>query len=142
MTSSGISSFDPRSRAGSDHWGTSMPNFHARFRSALPCGERPRAQADRAAVGTVSIRAPVRGATCVARIRRSYCTFRSALPCGERLQAREIIRSHFPVSIRAPVRGATAHTHSVTAANGGFDPRSRAGSDRLSHNALYEKRNL
>ena len=120
-------SFDPRSRTGSDIF---VPNCGAhaiRFRSALPHGERRRIRSmlcaserfdPRSRTGSdeaarscgafmpVSIRAPARGATRRNASSSPAAGFRSALPHGER------------------------HSGSKNNVQGmGFDPRSRTGSD-------------
>ena len=122
----------------------------AKFQSTLPCGERPRtrrsgrsmvcfnprsrAGSDAASsisviLPTVSIHAPVRGATFSLRsVRRrsefqstlpcgerpamiaclsTWLWFQSTLPCGERQGSNKIVYALQQVSIHAPVRGAT-----------------------------------
>ena len=106
---------------------SALPWTVVEFRSALPRGERPaqrdhpdcgrfdprsRAGSDsrrgsRRACVLVSIRAPARGATKQCFRSNDEQLFRSALPRGER---------HLPQRYEAGDRG-------------GFDPRSRAGSD-------------
>ncbi len=75
--------FDPRSRARSDHpngWRCHVDErFDPRSRARSDEGGRRRATS-----GTVSIRAPVRGATLQAECERLRLLFRSALPCEER----------------------------------------------------------
>ncbi len=101
-------------------------------------------------MATVSIRAPVRGATAPRDLLLLSTTFRSAPPCGERLSLSPAVTEYLEfrsappcgerpqtvynhlqtrlVSIRAPVRGATYILFLIDEV-GGFDPRPRAGSD-------------
>ncbi len=99
--------FDPRSRAGSDLQVTQALIAGCLFRSALPRGERP-----------------LRLLTSDAEV-----MFRSALPRGERLQNMQAALAAGRVSIRAPARGATRRLRGPDRIFGSFDPRSRAGSD-------------
>ena len=83
-----MSSFDPRSRARSDSRSQLGSAAARKFRSALPCEERPVHAPELLdpIVKGVSIRAPVRGATnrqSLPQVRPGKL-FRSALPCEER----------------------------------------------------------
>src|SRR6185437_14546412 len=78
----------------------------ARFRSALPHGERQLCPDHHQGFGLVSIRAPARGATGEGAEKVPRSMFRSALPHGERPPASGGLPVR-DVSIRAPARGAT-----------------------------------
>ena len=99
-------SFNPRSRAGSDgklwkRWCKAKVSIHAPVRGAT--GGKGALDALR----SVSIHAPVRGATAVGGAVAGAVAFQSTLPCGERQVQR------------------------IAAADvDGFNPRSRAGSDK------------
>ncbi len=145
------------------------------FQSAPPCGgrlgscshalawrcfnPRPRAGGDARGIDdaahrrSVSIRAPVRGATAVAELASVTDGFQSAPPCGgrpraaARMRARPVRFNPRPraggdaagarlvaagaVSIRAPVRGATRRGRPC-AVGTSFNPRPRAGGDARS----------
>lgn len=68
--------------------------------------------------------------------------FQSELPHGER---RPFVVGGFEfvpiVSICAPARGATTFDPGSTSGASGFNPRSRAGSDRPRHNILKQHEN-
>ena len=103
----GRSSFNPRSRAGSDRTADTESRIQHVFQSTLPRGERPAAHHGHHLCPTVSIHAPARGATAV---------------IGEAREEKE-------VSIHAPARGATVQERAVIRRVSCFNPRSRAGSD-------------
>ena len=102
------------------------------FQSAPPCGGRLNLCRG-ACMPTVSIRAPVRGATGDRPAPTGSTSFQSAPPCGGRLGSapgpgRDRVID--VVSIRAPVRGATgAGTDRHRPARRRFNPRPRAGGD-------------
>ncbi len=100
--------FDPRSRAGSDADAVSASRSIWLFRSTLPRGERPARAEKRLFLGRVSIHAPARGATTVMTNGVLPNGFRSTLPRGERRTT-----SGVPMRVLS------------------FDPRSRAGSDNI-----------
>ena len=103
-----VSSFDPRSREGSDLRGEIAQQCLLVFRSALPRRERLAARNEGKRARVVSIRAPAKGATrgpdddC-----RGSPVFRSALPRRERRSAGAGVGRFSTVSIRAPAKGAT-----------------------------------
>ena len=97
--------FNPRSREGSDH-----SSFNSFNRSG------------------VSIHAPAKGATTPLSSHLTGQAFQSTLPRRERLWHTGICR-YDRVSIHAPAKGATPSVASTPATKGGFNPRSREGSD-------------
>ena len=99
--------FNPRSRAGSDSTDFTVTLPLVGFQSTLPRGERP---------------------FTTSRIPASL-SFQSTLPRGERLVRRSAFPFGFLVSIHAPARGATFHVLRNKSALRRFNPRSRAGSD-------------
>ena len=121
-------SFNPRSRTGSDAAESVAASAAAMFQSTLPHGER----------------------RCGRSARRRYLRFQSTLPHGERRrpggyrlrrlefqstlphgERQRILASSPPaehVSIHAPARGATPRP-SPCGGRGSFNPRSRTGSD-------------
>ena len=131
------SSFDPRSRAGSDGWSKLLAGLGKTFRSTLPSGERLGRPEELCRPAAVSIHAPERGATRMARHSPSSTKFRSTLPSGERRKAscsRPRSRSFDPRS-RA---GSDLGSQQIRERWACFDPRSRAGSDdRMSPAMLY-----
>ena len=97
--------FNPRSRTGSDTTDGYLHDIQNEFQSTLPCEERPRTRTGqggtrrfnpRSRAGSdaalaleardrsVSIHAPVRGATKSCGALRASLAFQSTLPCGER----------------------------------------------------------
>ncbi len=99
--------FDPRPRTGGDVSLDGAYTDKTVFRSAPPHGGRPLGSGKARVFTQVSIRAPARGATALARQR-------SSRP---------------PVSIRAPARGATLARRRSTVHQARFDPRPRTGGD-------------
>jgi len=99
--------FNPRAHAGRD----SQPAGHVQeiqtFQSARPRGARRMSRTNRHDRGTVSIRAPTRGATHPQRLHLHRCG----------------------VSIRAPTRGATSRTPKHRSVRTSFNPRAHAGRD-------------
>ena len=144
-------SFDPRSRTGATHTGIGAAahfrvSIHAPARGATACRAlQPRG-------GAVSIRAPARGATTTNQLRQAFqIQFRSTLPRGERRcscithSSSSQFRSTLPRGKRQERAPMTEIDHEFrsTLPRGerrwviarlrtfpGFDPRSRAGSDR------------
>ena len=100
-------SFDPRSRAGSDRAAYGAMERQRRFRSTLPCGERRAPDFSTMLAFTVSIHAPVRGAT---------------LDGG----AIGVYLGRFDPRSRA---GSDTRLRLYSYKETRFDPRSRAGSD-------------
>ena len=120
--------FDPRSRAGSDGSRTAWRRCICRFDPRSRAGSDPLAQHPAGGRQDVSIRAPARGAITAIAGGAPVETFRSALPRGERCQMfrmcaqGELFRSALP-------RGERWGGRPSNRQQGGFDPRSRAGSD-------------
>ena len=106
--------FNPRSRAGSDS------SDHL----AQCAGQN------------VSIHAPARGATRARTACSSIRLFQSTLPRGERPLQGSYGVYRWSVSIHAPARGATTSVMAMTMQHGGFNPRSRAGSDGIEIESL------
>ena len=122
-----------------------------KFQSTLPCGERPTFFSSANDLFSISIHAPVWGATSEFRPSGALLLFQSTLPCGERLLRlfisafRQLFQSTLPcgerlstslhrqttgsISIHAPVWGATCIPAQPTQKNTHFNPRSRVGSD-------------
>ena len=124
-------SFNPRSRAGSDAPWDESGGGVMMFQSTLPCGERHHAWAEIVWMYKFQSTLPCGerlGPSSLMRLRPSR--FQSTLPCGERRGDKRVPQSHPAVSIHAPVRGATPSCRSVLSGLS-FNPRSRAGSDRL-----------
>ena len=107
------SSFNPRSRAGSDIARWCCTDSPRPLQSTLPRGERLRPALHAHGGQPASIHAPARGAT--RRLRR----------CAGREGA----------SIHAPARGATISSRPRRSGKHCFNPRSRAGSDSFSSTA-------
>ena len=123
-------SFNPRSRMGSDRSSSVSVADVKQFQSTLPYGERRGVQEEFAAMTSVSIHAPVWGATMARWIRSHIRRFQSTLPYGERqigFDGYNSVKTSFNprsrmgsdstfllfgllgiVSIHAPVWGATA----------------------------------
>ena len=101
--------FNPRARAGRDEGTVNANALILQFQSTRPCGARHGDHVSCPTCRLVSIHAPVRGAT------RSR-----AVPSRTRR-----------VSIHAPVRGATSPISSVNPSSPRFNPRARAGRDKL-----------
>ena len=104
------SSFNPRSRVGSDDINVLPHQCVEQFQSTLPCGERPWA---------------------VTLVGPQFDMFQSTLPCGERRPRGRRRQRSLAVSIHAPVWGATPVNRFVSAITQSFNPRSRVGSDTL-----------
>ena len=103
--------FNPRSREGSDLTGEPSRVFLKKFQSTLPRRERR----DFFTKG------------------RWFILFQSTLPRRERHRLGKFCRYHSNVSIHAPAKGATCDFSRYRCRCGGFNPRSREGSDiRLS----------
>ena len=124
-------SFDPRSRTGSDSYSMPLDCSASGFdpRSRTGSDQPPRSGV--AAKFPVSIRAPARGATHgqgIALIAAKL--FRSALPHGERhrcVGAPSLPHRGFDPRSRT---GSDMASRAVQSTIGRFDPRSRTGSDR------------
>ena len=120
--------FNPRPRAGGDSDIRALWPEARKFQSTPPCGGRPDAVNTASSYMTVSIHAPVRGATGAGVGGARVARFQSTPPCGGRRAACRSVRRHqvfqstppcggrpiiatlssmFAVSIHAPVRGAT-----------------------------------
>ena len=82
---------------------------------------------------TVSIHAPARGATTLSFSSGSLGRFQFTLPRGERRGNSRHHRACEGVSIHAPARGATPAHQRAGAPRGGFNSRSREGSDQDLH---------
>ena len=104
-----VSSFDPRSREGSDLRGEIAQQCLLVFRSALPRRERLAAQNEG----------------------KGEEWFRSALPRRERLGSQMMNLGVHPVFRSALPRRERRSAGKAWAILNGFDPRSREGSDRL-----------
>jgi len=100
------------------------------FQSTLPCGERLYGTIGVDFGGTISIHAPLRGATITVDNKHSPISlFQSTLPCGERPDTGiQPPVSCCIISIHAPLRGATLISGQI-AIFANFNPRSPAGSD-------------
>ena len=98
--------FNPRSREGSDRHFYAQCCQHSGFQSTLPRRERLLLDENHEKVVRISIHAPAKGATRVARARRFLSIFQSTLPRRERR-----------ISVGHSVQGIY------------FNPRSREGSD-------------
>ncbi len=103
------------------------------FQSALPRGERREEKKETVVTMTISIRAPARGATTLAKRYRISAKFQSALPRGERLPCLLCLPTADMISIRAPARGATSRRWRQQSSRQNFNPRSREGSDNNFH---------
>ena len=82
----------------------------APFQSTRPCGARRRPLSFHCQHGTVSIHAPVRGATLRRQPSVACEVFQSTRPCGARRGLAGSLPTRNAVSIHAPVRGATQWT--------------------------------
>jgi len=102
-----FNNFNPRSLAGSDTIILFRLMKKEQFQSTLPCRERHKKKNEGSNTHTISIHAPLQGATCWKR--RKSC------------------RWH--ISIHAPLQGATAILLFNLPDNKNFNPRSLAGSD-------------
>ncbi len=123
-----ISCFNPRSRAGSDH------QYDIRFRGVGSFNPRSRAGSDvisiRLKAGLISFNPRSRaGSDRYVPHYDLVLGFQSTLPRGERLRTTSPLDTPRGVSIHAPARGATT-SKAITGLASGFNPRSRAGSDR------------
>ena len=104
----GIKGFNPRSRAGRDGGTMVSCREYTLFQSTLPRGERRYMTVEEEAA----------------------TLFQSTLPRGERLRLFNYSPAAIRVSIHAPARGATYARREAGNTRPGFNPRSRAGSDR------------
>ncbi len=124
-----LSGFDPRSRTGSDPRSTVSRSTARPFRSTLPHGERLDGGERAEEHIEVSIHAPARGATIDRLYRRAAGPVSIHAPARGATPHRHIVRDFLRVSIHAPARGATRASARGACHQGGFDPRSRTGSD-------------
>ena len=131
-------SFDPRSRTGSDPGAAPGLCAGARFRSALPHGERrPPFASHRPSAFAPKFRSALphgerRGARTAASTIVDPERFRSALPHGERLGLHQAARAHRLACFdpRSRTGSDNCRVRDVPARPMGcFDPRSRTGSD-------------
>ena len=168
------SDFNPRSREGSDETVATLVRDTYEFQSTLPRGERPASNNASSGISgfqstlprgerlrgvlrgcfpsAISIHAPARGATMMARLmvslllyfnprsregsdanwestRDTLKTFQSTLPRGERQITNPYSVSCPVISIHAPARGATVTFRPSVSTTVNFNPRSREGSD-------------
>ena len=154
-----IERFNPRSRTGSDSIQNRNRRHYTWFQSTLPHGERPTSEVLKGVAMAFQSTLP-HGERLNIRDGqfRPFFAFQSTLPHGERLAASLSEEGISPVSIHAPARGATTlydpfcvffsvsiHAPARGATRkeergmqsmGGFNPRSRTGSDR---GACYEQ---
>ena len=127
-----LSSFNPRSRTGSDfrlatRKRHSPVSIHAPARGAT-CAFRAVCSPP-----LVSIHAPARGATYITNKRRPRKNVSIHAPARGATNALHILsRYNLPVSIHAPARGATPTARSCRCCHTCFNPRSRTGSDLVS----------
>ncbi len=124
------SGFNPRARAGRDSNGLRTPDeaavsIHAPARGAT---HHPRCQRS---LGIVSIHAPARGATLLAFASGPAYGFQSTRPRGARLEYVESVGPNGEVSIHAPARGATWSICALPVSTWSFNPRARAGRDKI-----------
>ncbi len=84
------------------------------FQSTLPRGERRGLEKMPDPCASISIHAPTRGATELARENGISTLFQSTLPRGERLRWTGQIPGYLSISIHAPTRGATLRPFSPT----------------------------
>ena len=143
------SSFNPRSREGSDKRPRGNGRRPYKFQSPLPRRERleqkdrkdsrpsfnPRSREGSDTLDDnncwtlkVSIPAPAKGATKIDGKMAINPTFQSPLPRRERPRTQQLIRMTIVVSIPAPAKGATISANCTTP-QVCFNPRSREGSD-------------
>ena len=99
--------FNPRPRAGGDFARTYIRSTIIAFQSTPPCRGRLGAIIFCRHFWTVSIHAPVQGATTLASGQVSHNTFQSTPPCRGRPFHIKQSSPRATVSIHAPVQGAT-----------------------------------
>ena len=126
-----LSGFNPRPRAGGDRVRIRSRRSYASF------NPRPRAGGDYEIFAGVRQRACFNPRPRAGRdgISLSYDSamieFQSTPPCGGRHGLERISSRGIPVSIHAPVRGATRRSWLASGAFGSFNPRPRAGGDKV-----------
>ena len=128
--SSGLSCFNPRSRVGSDRYSPTSLAYCSLFQSTLPRGERQAGEITHSLRSRVSIHAPAWGATRCCHW--SSPTLRVSIHApawGATYRVVVFVYSIY-VSIHAPAWGATPGHYLPPQHHGGFNPRSRVGSDR------------
>ena len=114
---------------GERQYRPSHPVQPKQFQSTLPCGERPYRIPPSVNHQSISIHAPVWGATTVWPIHSNISLFQSTLPCGERQSENWRDGLSKKISIHAPVWGATFTIRERYNEQNYFNPRSRVGSD-------------
>ena len=130
--------FNPRTRVGCDSDGWAQGATLPQFQSTHPCGVRQH-DAILCRVGrTVSIHAPVWGATGRYMRWRNTVMFQSTHPCGVR-RATSTITPEQRVSIHAPVWGATCDINTMVDCSKRFNPRTRVGCDGRTSNLLVKR---
>ena len=106
--------FNPRSHEGSDRIYAPSASGSGVFQSTLPRGERQLFEVANAAVKSISIHAPTRGATFANAIKLDKLLFQSTLPRGERHSVCINFFCALKISIHAPTRGATRCSYKLT----------------------------
>ena len=91
-----------------------MVTYFDEFQSTLPRGERQLFEVANAAVKSISIHAPTRGATFANAIKLDKLLFQSTLPRGERHSVCINFFCALKISIHAPTRGATRCSYKLT----------------------------
>ena len=125
-----LSSFNPRPRAGGDI--LQSPNLIGlvMFQSTPPRGGRqrdtvwPKCQ-------HVSIHAPARGATILVLVTVLISAVSIHAPARGATTLLQLATLRLDVSIHAPARGATLDNLAIMVAVVGFNPRPRAGGDKI-----------
>jgi len=98
-----MTSFNPRSRVGSDHCFPSRVRGGVLFQSTLPCRERPMIQSRNAVIKMFQSTLPCRERPAFASRESTGRSFQSTLPCRERLRLVDQRLICLLVSIHAPV---------------------------------------
>ena len=106
-----LEDFNPRSRVGSDPCGNSGHVVGKEFQSTLPCGERPLFITTLLSVFSISIHAPVWGATISGRGWHAAIQISIHAPVWGATNAGADFFQGALISIHAPVWGATANAH-------------------------------
>ena len=100
--------FNPRTHVGCDHSLQPSMDWPRKFQSTHPCGVRHYKGPKLIAIKSISIHAPMWGATIPINTTFLYPAFQSTHPCGVRQSL--LIDIHPPyISIHAPMWGATFH---------------------------------
>ena len=114
----GFINFNSRSRVGSDYCLCFCQNTGIQFQFTLPCGERHWKNTDRTTPLSISIHAPVWGATTLIIYNNTYITISIHAPVwGATSNVLFSKNTTNPISIHAPVWGATPSDYPTVAMN-------------------------